>query len=311
MSRTLFVACGWLTTLGWASDAHAFCRATTCDPSDPSQACEIVDSCVVSGEPLYWSSDCIKVGVQAAGSRLHGVGFESLMEVTSQAFQAWQAAECAGGTPSIHVQIVGPIACNKAEYNPGAGNVSLVTFRDDDWPYMGAVDAIGRTTIRFDTETGEIWDSDIEINGTLGPITTDGSGSAFDLASILTHEAGHALGLAHSTMFGATMIAGHSGRDVELRTLEFDDLAGICTMYPPERELASTSCEPRGGFSAECGGYISKPPPDPVEPMLASEEDGGCCLVASAVHPQAGTVSWLMIIAFELSRRRARGRHAC
>ena len=60
------------------------------------------------------------------------------------------------------------------------------------------------TTLSIDTVSGQILDADVEIdafdpgqNG-MPPITTSDSNVGYDLESIVTHEAGHFLGLAHS-----------------------------------------------------------------------------------------------------------------
>jgi hypothetical protein len=73
-----------------------------------------------------------------------------------------------------------------------------------------------------------------------------------DLPSILTHEVGHFLGLAHSSDGLATMRPGYNPGDIELRTLDTDDIAGICDIYDAAAGERSPSCEPRHGFSREC-----------------------------------------------------------
>ncbi len=53
-----------------APSASAFCRATTCNPADPSENCQRDDErCLITGEPLFWSSSCVSFSVQADGSR--------------------------------------------------------------------------------------------------------------------------------------------------------------------------------------------------------------------------------------------------
>jgi hypothetical protein len=283
-----------------APEARAFCRAHACNRSVPTEGCQIDDrGCVVSGSALQWPRNCLQVGVNEAGSVRHGIGFEQLKTVTEAAFATWTNADCSGGKPALRVEVVGPIACGASEYNSGKGNINLVVFREDSWPYVGGDDALGRTSVWFNANTGELWDADIEINGTAGTLGVDGT-TGIDLQSLLTHEAGHVLGLDHSDVAGATMIAGYEATDTSLRTLESDDVEGICAVFPAGTEI-STNCAPRGGFSGECGGYIES---EPVPPSLP--DDGGCG-VAEAPLPQASfALATLGPVALFGLRRRGR-----
>jgi len=239
-----------------ASSAFAFCRTTTCDPNDLKANCATDEhTCVTTGFPLAWRSSCVTVGVQQMGDPNDGFSFDDVAPVVEQAFGAWMQAECAPGKPSIAVNLIGPIECGVSEYNSTVGNANVVIFRTSDWPYPGAANAIGLTTTRFDTKTGDLWDADIELNShdahfSIGdPITGD------DLLSVLTHEGGHFLGMAHSDDEAATMRKFyHPESDGSaLRSLAPDDVAGICTIYPPGRTAATSSCENRHGFSSQCG----------------------------------------------------------
>src|SRR6185503_19906642 len=92
-----------------------------------------------------------------------------------------------------------------------------------------------------------------------------------DLDSLMTHEVGHALGLAHSIDLSATMIAGYDKGSMELRDLGSDDVAGICHLYPPTRAASSSSCEPRHGFSELCA---ADQPPDDTTGEPAGKSSG-------------------------------------
>jgi hypothetical protein len=202
------------------------------------------------------------VGVQQMGSPRNGLGYAAVAKVVQQAFDAWMQADCGRGGPSIDVQLLGPVECGVSEYNADAGNANIVLFREDEWPYAGAAYAIGLTTTRFDTETGDMWDADIELNGVTAALSVGDPITGDDLLSVLTHEAGHFLGLAHSPDPTATMKAIYNSASdgTSFRSLAKDDVAGICTIYPPGRRPATTSCENRHGFSAECAA--EQPAPD-------------------------------------------------
>jgi len=100
-----------------------------------------------------------------------------------------------------------------------------------------------------------------------------------DLDSLLTHEAGHLLGLAHSSDSSATMFPGYEAGTIDLRTLAPDDITAICSVYPPGRQVSSTSCEPRRGYSDLCG---AEQPPLAVSEPDSSSTAKGCAISARA-----------------------------
>jgi hypothetical protein len=118
----------------------------------------------------------------------------------------------------------------------------------------------------------------------------------------LTHEAGHFLGLSHSPDPTATMKAVYSAASdgTSFRTLEPDDVAGICDVYPPERRPVTTSCENRHGFSEQCGA--DQPPPS---------ESEGCsltCVAPSRRVGWSGHVLSSLLLVWLLARRKRGGR---
>ncbi len=296
-------AAGLLAALLSAPSAQAFCRTTTCDPNKLADHCQIgPDTCVLTGKPLAWRSSCVTVGVQAMGSPKNGLAFEDVAQVVEQAFGAWMQADCGGGTPSIDVKLLGSIECGLSEYNSDVGNANIVLFREDKWPYVGAESAIGLTTTRFDTKTGDLWDADIELNGVGAPLTIGDPIRGDDLLSVLTHEAGHFLGMSHSNDPEATMKPIYDpGRDgANFRSLAADDIAGICSIYPPDRKPATNSCENRHGFSAQCG-----------DEQTPTRESKGCSLRSSTVGAgdQPTTTNRLLallagVIGVRVARRR-------
>jgi hypothetical protein len=112
------------------------------------------------------------------------------------------------------------------------------------------------------------------------------------LLSILTHEAGHFLGLAHSPLPNATMYAFYEQGTNDWRTLSDDDIAGICSIYPPDRAALPCDFTPPGGFAPECALGVTK---------------GGCSLGRGGSESPTG---WYAFLAFGFSlwarRRRSR-----
>jgi Matrixin len=270
--------------------AAAFCRTTTCDTCfDPDTQCPI------GGPPLIWPRSCVSYSLQVDGSQQ--IPLDNAQVAADKAFDAWQEVTCPG--TNAHPTIVafdeyGPVFCKRHEYTQGQGNANVVVFREDEWPYANALNALALTTVTYNRLTGEIYDADMEINGlqnlsTSDPVVSD----RYDLQSIITHEAGHFLGLAHTLDAAATMRAQYLPGSDDFRTLEPDDIDGICAIYPPGRDAPECDFTPRTRFSPECA----------IEPVR-----GGLC----STTPGAKTGSralWLLPLASLLGmvvRRRAR-----
>jgi hypothetical protein len=207
--------------------------------------------------------------VQRDGSKTSEIDFETANVVIDGAFRKWADVDCGDGRhPSFRAVNDSPVDCHKAQYNPSSGNANAIMFRDEDWPYENAQDTLALTTVTYNVETAEIYDADIEVNTAEAPFTTTPvpPPNHADLESVITHEVGHFLGLAHSEVNAASMRAiGYQLGTTGLRTLADDDIQGICEIFPPGERISS-SCEPRHGFSRECG----------------VEDDGGCALAGPA-----------------------------
>lgn len=304
--------------LFWQSDAWSYCRATTCDP--------VVDDCPLDdnrcpqigpdvGLALYWPSLCVTFSVQQLGSPLRNISSTTADNTLARAFQTWISADCGNDqTPDLGLIPRGSVACDQAEFNAAeegrsqAGNANILIFQDTQWPYGPSSIDVARTTLTFDNSTGAILDADIEINSFANSLSPPGEPVTQDLQAILTHEAGHFLGLAHSSEPGSSMNAQYALDDLAYRTLSEDDSRGICELYPPQGEL---SCPPNTapvfGYSIACGdGQLADRP-------IA---DTGCQFATSSTIPlssqspfrkMAGTW-WLGALGLvAASRRRATG----
>jgi hypothetical protein len=277
-----------------ARDAAAFCRTTTCPlpPSwSPQNDCQPTSFIDPTGHlwpdftsycgsldppakvlPVWWRNACVGYDIQRNASKW--VSYAQAENVVKVAFAKWTQAACpadaAGRTrASIQVNDLGAVDCARVGYNKdGAPNQHVIIFRDDVWPYPNdSTNTLGLTTVTFDANSGEIYDADTEINGTVPLSVSDPVDSnGYDLASIVTHEMGHFLGLAHSADSSATMYARYLPGSTSMRTLTDDDIAGLCSIYPPNAtrvvdpsvaaggSIAEDGCNatPRHGFSQEC-----------------------------------------------------------
>lgn len=275
-----------------AGDARAFCRTMACPlPPDFSP---LPDACVppdftswcaslnpaAKPIPVWWANACVGYDIQQSASKQ--VPYDVADRMFAEAFAKWTSVDCAGGKSSeatgrvsIDVRDLGPVACNKVQYNQDEGNQHVIIFHDDVWPYMDSNNTLGLTTITYDPDTGEIYDADMEINATVpltvgDPVPKDG----YDFESIITHESGHFLGMAHSGDERATMYAHYALGTTTMRVLAADDLGGLCSIYLPDGDrvvdpsvtpggsgrMAEATCDPtpRHGFSTECAQPKSK-----------------------------------------------------
>jgi MYXO-CTERM domain-containing protein len=250
---------------GCPRTARAFCRTTTV--SVPPDFQPHGDQCFTEGAPLYWKNACVGYSLQKDASRQ--VSFEDASNAITLAFTKWTATSCAtdgsgSSRVSIDVRDLGPVDCGTVQYNQDQPNQHVIAFRDDTWPHNDANNTLALTTVTFNPDTGEIYDADMEINTFMQHVTVTDPipPEGYDFASIVTHETGHFLGMAHSGDPHATMFAHYQPGSTSLRNLTQDDITGICSIYRPDGTRAVVNggtvevdaCDPtpRHGFTTQC-----------------------------------------------------------
>lgn len=307
-----FSAFALLLGLTWSSAAAAYCRTTTCDTCEQPR-----DACVTEGAPLYWAAHCVSYDVQKDGSKW--ASYDEIVAAADKAFAAWQTAACSSSAmPSFRLVNSGPVTCDKHEYNDEShsfgGNANIIVFHDDGWPEAGP-GVIALTTVSFGKTSGRIYDADIEING-LNTFSTDANmrQNAYDLQSVITHEAGHFMGLAHATLACSlsagdcpTMSPSYPQDSMAFRTLEQDDIDGICAVYPPGRGAGDDSCQPCNGFASVCGTAQAAPGAAYSMTCNVAEPSGGCSVAMPGDRRGAGAGAFgvgLVGLVLWVSRRR-------
>ena len=288
-----------LLAASWPRPAHAFCRTNTCQVDN---TCTRDDQgCSVGGLPAHWASGCLSFSMQAEGSPLQGISVEAALDVAHDAFSLWTEAKChAGGTPPLTFQARGEVECHVPEFNcnPADPNANVIMFQDEGWTHSPA--ALAVTCVTLNLRTGEILDADMEINTTppYWDFSLPGGSTGADLHTVITHEAGHFVGLDHSTLTGAVMYESYDDT-VLLSSLSDDDIAGVCSIYP------GTGSDP------ECA---SLPLPDDTSCVgesacvpMKKESEGCSCSVAER---STGPGMWFGLLAglgcLRRTRRKAR-----
>ena len=178
-----------------------------------------------------WPAAALPVPFVLALPRGRDVGAEAAAEV-DVAVRAWPHAACT----SWRARFDGERAAVAAD-----DGINVVLFHDDAWPAELLPGAVAQTVIHTDA-SGRYRDADIHINGVDFRFSLDGAPGTLDLRSILVHELGHALGLGHSSDPRATMFATGSG--LRWRSLEKDDIDGVCSLYPVTgAAMAKSGCD--------------------------------------------------------------------
>jgi hypothetical protein len=313
----LALATGLLAT---SSRASAFCRTVTSPiPADFDQTAGCYSP--VGAIPLWWSNACVGFSVQQNASKQISLSDAESHSLT--AFQRWMNASCPsmGGNPSITVSDEGAVACDEVGYSEVGPNQHVIIFRDTSWPYTDVYNTLALTTVTFDTDTGEIYDADVEVNTFETQITVSSTPgpNQYDYDSIITHEAGHFLGLAHTPTETAVMYAHYKPGSYALTT---DDIEGICSIYAPSGARSTeqdsgtaivpitvqevTPCDPtpRHGYGSQCGPFGTPAP----------TSSSSCAISGGAGSNPRGNRTMLALalasLGLAIARRRRTGRAA-
>jgi len=211
---------GWVVGLTSPAMVEAFQRETTDDP-DCVESTGV--NCPHHGIPLAWRSMPVRYFIN---SDFSGLSFSTVQGAVQPAFSSWQAASGNGITFEF-----GGRSRAGADGQDGKNTIS--------WrPLTNARDTFGQTIITFFTNSGEIIDADTELNasfqfGVLPPNQHDPSNPIVDVQAVITHEAGHVLGLDHENTLGpqVVMFFSDTSGDSTRRALTADDVAGVRDIY--------------------------------------------------------------------------------
>ncbi len=296
-----------LALLAWTPRAEAYCR-TRVDSTKARKDGEAPNEngCYGTGNEIYWRSRCISYELYP---QVQLVSLNEARQVIAEAFAKWTQTSCAlqeesGRNPdariSLDVRDLGKSECDRAGnpsnkelsgYNKEGPNQNLIIFRDSAWPYAkddptDQSRTLGLTTVTYDN-TGEIRDADMELNSYQTRVKVrDITADDYDLASIITHEAGHFLGIAHSNDESSTMYFQYQPGETRKQFLKLDDINAICEAYAPGTPAIRYS----GSQAIEAG--VCDPTPQGGVQRTCDDESGGCAVSAPGGNHDS-TPFWL------------------
>lgn len=289
MRRSLLLALA--VSLALPASSEAWCRTTT-DRSGDGATCNTL------GVPLAWKRRCHSYALDERGAS--SMPTATVLDVLARSFGHWEQVACSGRNVGFDFREASKLArCQEAEYSSRDGNVNVVAFIDD-FPQRMLMPSAYAVTIVWHSETsGEIYDADILVNEEMGPFGVCPSngctdGLTVDLENVITHEAGHFLGLSHSADDESTMYFQAERGEVEKRSLGADDVAGLCAAYPAGSLPDRCSYTPRHGRDLNC----------------ENESSGRCTAAPSPAGPDAKTPAALSLLAGFLAVLARRARRA-
>jgi hypothetical protein len=225
--------------------AGAYCQQTTQE-----------DACHDGGRPIAWPRHCLTYSIHEDGTP--DVPFEDVRGAVRRSADAWEnatrAAESAPCTDFSFTESE-PATCDRVEYSKDCGNMNLIVWREAEWQSHFGHDpaAIGLSTIFFSST--RIVSTDMELNGEnyTFAVEDDYAGCdpcPADIQNTVTHELGHFIGLSHVDCPECTMDWAEIPGDTNKRTLEPDDVDGVCDIYP----AGAGACDPTppGGLDTTC-----------------------------------------------------------
>lgn len=229
--------------------ASAYCRSTV--ESGSSGVCS-----EVPGSPyLNWQRSCVTYTFNVnAFKRLSEYLTETATrDIFDTSFATWAAVDCGDARKPFYVEQASGTTPSGPGFVKDAENVSVISvYTPAEWDELAdhSANAIALTLLWYEKKMGEILDVDMDLNLGAGDFAdcekvTCRAGSMVDLQNTITHEAGHLLGLGHSTVSGATMqpqAIGGLTAETSKRTLAQDDKDGYCALDLPGFTCPDTAC---------------------------------------------------------------------
>ena len=267
-----------------------------------------------------WADDTVTVHLS---DELGSLDEAAVEEALQAAIAAYNDVACSGLTLVYGGRASGTFGAVDGQ--------NLVFVMTDSWPEDPGL----LSTPSIYVDGGEIVEVDIALNAQGYAWAANGANgtSVFDLQAGFTHELGHLLGLWHSSVEGASLNPAMAGNP-EARSLEEDDIAGLCALYPAVAdgegafgEACAENADCAAGLFCLADGearYCSQDCEDdaacPRDYVCLDLAEGGACAVeaksggcgcASTRPAAAGLLGLLGFVALRSRGGPRRGRQSC
>jgi hypothetical protein len=220
--------------------------------------------CQTEGLPLYWPTRSLSYVLNQRG--FPDLTDKQVRSILERSFDPWTQVKCDGAPIQLAItQSKGSttLEAGPRELEPNANAIAHINAGDwQDEPRAFAI-----TKIWYNARNGHILGADMLINGHMDPFGVcpepagcpDDDGTT-DLRNVVTHEAGHFFGLAHSDDQDSTMWCDAAPGNIDKRTLHDDDIAGICAIYGPGADPGPPVARDKSTGGILCS---AAPSPDP------------------------------------------------
>lgn len=210
MLRSALYACAFLASL-LAAEAQAFeCKL--------SEQYDYIS--------LAWTKRSIPYGLTTPSSQLDP---NLVVRSVNEAFDQWSRPDCT----DIRFEFAGDVDKEREDVNK-------VEFVSNLWVH--ASDAVALTRTTYGVQDGIIRVATIEVNEATYQFLDASTGCSpdsltYDITAVLTHEVGHLIGLDHTKSFmrlpsDPTMAPEVAPCEMDKRSIEPDDIDGLCLLYP-------------------------------------------------------------------------------
>jgi len=166
-----------------------------------------------NGTPVHWPSSSTVLDLYVNSQNGQAFDENAIQTIAASSLAEWNNV----GNVSLRKNVT---------FNKGQEEFNEIYFSTDSTIFNGT-GVIGLTQVGFQETTGEIVEADILLNDNFSFSSTSSDPSY--LGNVITHEAGHFLGLGHGQVVGSTMFYSLTRGQYQISN---DDKAGIYSLYP-------------------------------------------------------------------------------